>query len=306
MDEAVARLKRAPRGRGVIAGLDADCRCDADYLERLVTHFRDRPRTPGCSVYFEHPLSGPLDARLYEGIARYELFLRYYVHGLRAGGFPYAHHTVGSCMAVRSEVYEKLGGMNRRRAGEDFYFLQKVIAAGGYSDLNDTRVIPSPRVSGRVPFGTGRAMSRWMSAGDGSWMTYSPRVFGELKQLGVAVGSWFDDNRDAGPIMSGLPDAMAKFLAGQGFAQRLDELRANAASRPKFVKRFYRWFNAFRALKFIHWASANHYPEEPLHRAAASLVGMPDSGACIVELLNKYRDIDRAAQAHEERNSNEL
>src|SRR5213594_3575687 len=99
-------------------------------------------------------MAGLLDPKVAEAIAAYELHLRYYVRALRYAGFPYAHHTIGSCMAVRADVYKKQGGMNKRQAGEDFYFLQKIIPLGHFTDLTETKVIPSSRPSDRVPFGT--------------------------------------------------------------------------------------------------------------------------------------------------------
>jgi hypothetical protein len=50
--------------------------------------------------------------------------------------------------------------MNRRMAGEDFYFIQKLLPAGGFFNLNQTTVYPSPRSSARVPFGTGVTIQR--------------------------------------------------------------------------------------------------------------------------------------------------
>ncbi len=37
-------------------------------------------------------------------------------------GVSHAYHTIGSSMAVRCSAYAKIGGMNRRKAGEDFIF----------------------------------------------------------------------------------------------------------------------------------------------------------------------------------------
>ena len=66
-------------------------------------------------------------------------------------GFPYVHHTVGSAIAVKAMTYVKAGGMNRRMAGEDFYFIQKLLPAGGFFNLNQTTVYPSPRSSQGFP-----------------------------------------------------------------------------------------------------------------------------------------------------------
>jgi hypothetical protein len=48
------------------------------------------------------------------------------------GRFSYAYHTVGSAMAVKAYQYVKVGGMNRRQAGEDFYFIQKLVHSGNF------------------------------------------------------------------------------------------------------------------------------------------------------------------------------
>src|SRR5262249_26021974 len=158
MDEALRRFDAVERPGGVIVGFDADCRCERNYLTAIERHFERNSNSPGCSIYFEHPLNGPLEPAIYEAIAEYELHLRYYVQALRFGGFPHAFHTIGSSMAVRAGVYRKQGGMNKRKAGEDFYFLHKIIPLGGFTNLVETRVIPSPRASDRVPFGTGKAV----------------------------------------------------------------------------------------------------------------------------------------------------
>ena len=65
-----------------------------------------------------------------EAIMKYELYLRYYRLALEYTGHPHAYHCIGSAFAVRTLDYVAQGGMNKRQAGEDFYFLQKLIATG--------------------------------------------------------------------------------------------------------------------------------------------------------------------------------
>ena len=146
MDEALRRFNTIGNPGGIIACLDADCRTQSNYFVSIWKAYRDR-KTNGCSIYFEHPLSGnEYPEKIYKIITLYELHLRYYLQGLRYSGFPYAFHTVGSSMAVRASHYLRAGGMNRRQAGEDFYFIQKLVPLGGYFSLNTTTVYPSPRI----------------------------------------------------------------------------------------------------------------------------------------------------------------
>ncbi|NIR31572.1 MAG: glycosyltransferase family 2 protein [Gammaproteobacteria bacterium] len=299
MDEAVVRLHRAGAPRGIIASLDADCSCAPNYLQALERHFALNPRSPGCSIHFEHPLDGA-DAA-HAGISRYELYLRYCVHGLRYGGLPYAHHTVGSAMAVRCDAYQREGGMNRRKAGEDFYFLHKLMRAGAFSELRDTLVIPSARASERVPFGTGRAVREWLRGGSDEYPVYAPEVFRDLGALCTAVGA-LQAGAEAAIVQRRLPEPLAAYLADSGFAAKVAEIRANSASPDTFRKRFFGWLTAFRAFRYARRASAGVYGWTPLAEAAGALLRWqallgvgerPEAPA----LLAHYRRMDREGRA---------
>ncbi|HIN39067.1 MAG TPA: hypothetical protein EYM84_02195, partial [Flavobacteriales bacterium] len=159
MDEALYRLGKSGKN-GIIACLDADCKLDSNYLETISGLYGQGEFTSG-HLYFEHPLEEE-EANIREGIINYELGLRYYVQALKFIQYPYAYHTIGSCMITSAKTYALSGGMNRRKAGEDFYFLHKIFPLGGHKTFNKTCVYPSPRISDRVPFGTGRAMGKWM------------------------------------------------------------------------------------------------------------------------------------------------
>ena len=260
MDEALRRLPDS----GIIVGFDADCRCDGNYLHTIEEHFQRYPETPGCSIYFEHP-PGAADL--------YELHLRYYVQALRYAQHPYAFHTIGSSMAVRARIYMEQGGMNKRQAGEDFYFLQKVIALGNYTDLVTTCVIPSPRESHRVPFGTGKAVGDQLRGKPA--LTYPFEAFHDLK-------TFFGD-------VAYPPSAMEKFLAMNAFQEKLHELRANTASKESFRDRFFRWFNGFMAMKYIHFARDNLYGARSVLDEARRLPGLADAR----DILAAYRHLQR-------------
>ena len=127
MDEAVMQFHLLEKD-GIIICLDADCEVENNYFVEIEKHFEKYPKTPGCSIKYAHPISGnDYSNEIYEGIINYELHLRYYNQALRFMRVPYGFHTVGSSMAIRSSAYQKQGGMNKRKAGEDFYFLHKII-----------------------------------------------------------------------------------------------------------------------------------------------------------------------------------
>ncbi len=296
MDEAIARFDLAGNPDGIIAGLDADCRCRPDYLTSLCEHFESHPRSPGCAVYFEHPLGGLPDPRLRLAIARYELYLRYYIHGLRYAGYPHAYHTIGSCMAVRSRVYQKQGGMNRRQAGEDFYFLHKIIPLGGFTELTNTTVAPAARLSHRVPFGTGKALAACLEGRHKDYLVCAPQVFSDLNTLFACLPHLYQGV--AYPEV--LAPTILSFLHKNDFAARLAEIRANTASPPTFTGRFWHWFNALRILKFVHHATTEAHGQVPVETAARTMLrlrNMPGADLAGVSpteaLLGQYRKLDR-------------
>jgi hypothetical protein len=290
MDEAARRLDAVGRLDGPIVCFDADSGCDANYLVEIEKFFAAHPRSPGCSIYFEHPLEGAEDPRVYEAIVLYELHLRYYVQALRFAGFPHAFHTIGSSMTVRANAYLKQGGMNRRQAGEDFYFLHKIIPLGNFGEVNTTRVIPSPRASDRVPFGTGRAVRDYIASG--KFETYPMQAFRDLK---ILFDSVHNEARQAPrPAFAG---PLSEFLEQQNFAAAIEEIRKNTSSEEAFRKRFFRWFDGFRAMKYIHYARNSAYGAAEIVSSACELPGLPSPGQTDArELLLRLRETQQAGK----------
>ncbi len=298
MDHALSRFDGLDRPDGIIVSLDADTVCDPDYLLEIEDHFRSDPASLACSVYFEHPIRGShFPEQAYRGIAQYELHLRYYIQGLRYAGHPQAYHTIGSAFCVRAGVYAAQGGMNRRKAGEDFYFLQKLIQLGDFHDLNTTCVYPSPRPSRRVAFGTGPVIGRFLSGEIDSLESYHPRSFDDLKAFIQDVPKLYGASADEiHGLYRSWPQTIRENLEGE-FTSRLEEIRGNAAGEKSFYKRFFRWFNRFRTLKFMHYARREFYPPMPVRQAAAEFLdgrgkkGLRDASAG--DLLMILRKIQR-------------
>ncbi len=303
MDEAVARFKTINNPNGIIAGFDADAICDPNYLTELVSFFSGDNSPDGASIYFEHPLTGnDFDEAVYEYIVLYELHLRYYVQALRYALFPYAYHTVGSSFAVKARIYAKQGGMNRRKAGEDFYFLHKVIPLRNFGELNSTRIIPSPRPSMRVPFGTGATMQKCLTESNYSILTYNPLIFDDLRlflQKANQLISLSENRVEA--FLTSLPESVRVYLKQNHFDEALHEMQLHSTNPVTFKKRFFHWFNAFRVMKLINNAHESQYQKIPVYEAALCLLKtqnhLPPHNCTYTKLLKLYRKIDRKHQS---------
>ncbi|GAA5027465.1 hypothetical protein GCM10011506_16560 [Marivirga lumbricoides] len=260
MDEATYRFSKANID-GVIVCFDADSECDKNYLITIENYFLTHADCTAASIHFEHPLYE--NEKLNEPIILYELHLRYYVQALKHAEYPYAFHTIGSSMAVKSSIYQKQGGMNTRKAGEDFYFLHKVIPLGNYRNITSTKVIPSARKSDRVPFGTGRAMKNYEEDESALLYSYNFKIFEELKLfINLVETEEFPQNCNF---------KILQFLKDNDFEESIERIKTQAKNKKHFKERFFQWFNGFRALKFVHYFRDAYYPNILLVEATSIL-----------------------------------
>jgi hypothetical protein len=264
MDEGLRRLTAVENRSGVITGLDADSLVDKNYLTAVFDYFSKDEKCQAASIHYEHPLEGnDFPAENYAAILTYELHLRYYVHALRAAGLPTAFQTVGSSMAVRGNAYAKQGGMPRKKAGEDFYFIHKFTGLGGFREITGTTVIPSPRISTRVPFGTGKAIGDILEGKP--FLTHAPASFVDLKVFLSQVEVLYSEGFEK--VKKDLSSAVLSFLEEEEFSDKLNEIKANTNSKDAFIKRFFVWFDAFRAMKYVHFVRDNFYADMSVENA---------------------------------------
>lgn len=298
MDEALRRFDAIDKPCGVILCLDADCTVKQDYLASVSCELLERKDRNACSVYFEHPLSGSeYPGSHYRSITLYELHLRYYYQGLKYSGFPYAFQTTGSAMAVKALAYMKAGGMNRKQAGEDFYFIQKLAPSDGYFYLNSTAVYPAPRTSYRVPFGTGASMEKLTREAETEYLTYNFQAFRELKTTFGMTEYFFGPESDKlNDAYGKLPQGIKMFIGEDEWRGKILEIRNNTRGFQSFRKRFFGWFNMFKTVKYLNFVHQDVMKKIPVEKAAAELLrhteinsGLSNAG----ELLDLYRSLER-------------
>ena len=207
-------------------------------------------------------------------------------------GHPHAYHCIGSAFAVRTLDYVAQGGMNKRQAGEDFYFLQKLIATGRYATLQSTQVYPSPRFSGRTPFGTGQAV-RQIVQESGHFRVYHPQAFRDLKCFFQGISTLYkvDEAGVSGYFQQQTKD-IRLFLSQMNGIAVLAEINANCASVEQFMKRFFDNFNAFRVLKYLNFVHESCYSKIDILSAANKLLAelnlpVAESLECALQIFRK-------------------
>ena len=93
------------------------------------------------------------------------------------------------------------------------------------------------------------------------------------------------------------PDAIARFLGDEFLEAVVPEIRANSGDLGAFRKRFFRWFNAFRLMKFLNFARDEVHGPAAIEEATIGLLEWmelphPNSRG-IVNLLRQFRRMDQ-------------
>ena len=291
MDEAYRRLELAGNEKGIIACLDGDTRVQTNYLQTLLSEAVTSNKIKAYSIYFEHDLQSAAQDERY-AIIQYELHLRYYINMQRLLGLPFAYYTIGSAMAVRSYAYAEAFGMNKRQAGEDFYFLHKYIKTGYFREINETTVMPAARISDRVPFGTGKALAKIIESRS-ILRTYNYRSFIILEDLLSNLQLLYEDYDKAEAM---LKKPLQEFLSIQNFDLRYQEIKRHTKDFIGFRKRFFRWFDAFMLMKYLHYARDKYYANIAITDAVDFLFDKMSLScpATLEEKLHVLRERDKA------------
>lgn len=272
MDEVVRRFNDLDRADGVIVSLDADCLVSENYLQEIERAFLADKNCFAATLNFRHQIDAKIGEKQQDGIRLYEDYLHYYKKALDFAGFPNSIYTIGSAFAVRADAYVKQGGMNRRQAGEDFYFLNKLTHLGKIAEIENAFVYPSARVSDRVPFGTGAAMTKWMNSEADLSVTYNFNAFLDLKKLFEQVGSLYKcDGAVLASVKSSLSKSVQEYLDAVKFDQKIIEINKYSSTPASFRKRFFQFFDAFLIMRFLNISHQNFYPRQDLNEAIAQL-----------------------------------
>ena len=167
-------------------------------------------------------------------------------------------------MTCTAEAYAAVGGMPKKNATEDFYFLESLAKYKSIKIINDILVFPSSRVSERVYLGTGYRMTQSNLGFDLNKLFFQKETFKILKKwlkLGTNSSNTNINNLllEAKKINIELP----KFLISEKIELIWLGLQKSSPTKKHFIKQFHRWFDALKTLRFLKYYS-KQYPK--LHK----------------------------------------
>jgi glycosyltransferase involved in cell wall biosynthesis len=285
MDMALRLLKNSSAPHNLILSLDADTLVQNNYLSAIKNYFTEKIKT--AIVAYEH--QQPLNDDEQAAICCYEIFLRYWVLGLKYAKSPWAFHSIGSTIVTSTEAYLEVRGMNKREAGEDFYFLSKLAKMSNIGYIKATCVYPSARPSARVPFGTGKRVQRFL-AGEGKeeYLLYDPKIF-------VILAKWLQlmkNNlicRDDEILMKTerIHPMLKSFLKDCDFISAWSKIFRNAKDEKTISRQFNDWFDGFKTLKLINYFTREVYPQINMFEALKRILSMLEMPGLEIEAGTK-------------------
>ena len=271
MDLSLNLLDFGNNRKKIFISLDADCIVSENYLESIIERF-NKDDLHAAVIKYQHLL--PKDEYVKTAIINYEIFLRYYVMGLKYAKSPFAFHSIGSTIVFDVEGYLRVGGMNKKKAGEDFYFLEKLAKSYKIVQIKDTMVFPSPRVSTRVPFGTGPRVKRFLEKSKDEYQLYSPISFEILKSW-LEIFSDKKKSRDSAKLLieaKGINKTLFDFLVSEKFEETWNKIIENSKTELQLEKQKINWMDGFKTLKLIHYLRDNEYSNENMFSAITNLL----------------------------------
>ena len=258
-----AYLSSGGTSDALLCCMDSDTFVDEDYFCAIDDGFfspklKRRPRA-GVTDFF-HRLDG--NEQENSIIIEYEAYLKRHSEKLKKAKSPWFYVALGPTLVCTAETYAACGGMNRHVAGEDFYYLQALLKSTDEKTFIEipTAVHPSPRVSWRVPFGTGAAISGTINGtykikdfSDGSFEVLSNFIAlaEEMSEKAVNQGEpLLEEFLARAEKISAL---LAAFLKEEKFSDVwLNLFKQNKRSAQTLFRAFHCWFDGLKTIRLFH------------------------------------------------------
>ncbi|MGL4982233.1 MAG: glycosyltransferase [Treponemataceae bacterium] len=251
----------------LLACMDADTLVDENYFLAIFDTFsQEITSLPSFGTTdFTHQIAQ--NATEQQAITMYENYLKTHSKKFQTIGYPYFPVALGPTIVCTQRAYIEAGGMNTRNAGEDFYFLQKLIKNNILSKKNlffsiKTCVHPSSRISQRVPFGTGQVIADYNKNQSEKKITNQHYKLLEdlisFFQLAAKLSYKNEDKISFEKEFSNLHLALQEFLSKENFLEVRKNLVKNNASCKNLYNAFLIWFDGLKAIQFFHFLDSTN------------------------------------------------
>ena len=237
--------------RSLIFSTDADTTVESHYIETVVSYF-NKNKVNAAVVGFQHLISEQIALEC--AIKEYEKFLFLTAKKIKNAGSPYGYVAMGSTIICTAEAYMAVGGMPRKKATEDFYFLQELAKFCGVHSISDILVHPSPRPESRVYLGTGFRMEQMKQGFDIRRLYYSEHAFMLLAEwIKLGTSAWGISLVQLLEKISSQNKELMNFFLKEGIENIWENLQSSSPSENHFIQQFHRWFDGLKTIRFLKY-----------------------------------------------------
>jgi hypothetical protein len=142
--------------------------------------------------------------------------------------------------------------MPRKKATEDFYFLQELAKFSGVHTIPDILVYPSSRPVSRVYLGTGFRMAQTQRGFEIKKLHYSKHAFTLLhKWIALGTTAWKMNLVDLLDKTGSQNKKLKNFLVKEGIENIWNSLQSSSPSENHFIRQFHRWFDGLKTIRLL-------------------------------------------------------
>ena len=241
--------------KSIFIALDADTLISPNYFSILNEKFKSEKID--CLIPGIMHQKGGNELEEY-AIREYENFLYSTANNLKKSGSPYGFVTMGSAMSFTISCYTKAGGIPKKTATEDFYFLQEVVKTSSVKTIEDNLVFPSARPSSRVYLGTGFRMQQAYDGKKLNELYYCDEAFNFLKLwLNIGQNGYRDPIENILSKAKKVHPKLTQFLIQNRIQITWYGLQQSCKSKEKFKHQFHCWFDALKTHRLLKYFSGD-------------------------------------------------
>tara|TARA_B100000029_G_scaffold98508_1_gene88748 strand:+ start:8348 stop:9466 length:1119 start_codon:yes stop_codon:yes gene_type:complete len=232
---------------------DADTLLNPRYLQFVINQF-NKKAIKAAIVNFKHLKS--TNDQIEKAIRQYEKFLFMTAKMISSTGSPYGYVSMGSTMICTVDAYCAVGGMPKKKATEDFYFLQELTKYCGVYKINKILVHPSPRSTERVYLGTGFRLNQLINGLSIKKLYFSKQAYDTLEAwLLLGYSSWKKQLDELLNQTKNIQYELSSFLINEKIAKVWNNIQNSSPTKTHFIKHFNCWFDALKTMKLLKYFS---------------------------------------------------
>ena len=236
--------------------LDADTLISKEYLSKIIK-FNYKTDFKTCVVKFSHQKSP--DQKIEKAIRLYEQKLYSIANQIKKCKSPYGYVSMGSTIVCKVKAYIAVGGMPKKSAAEDFYFMQSLAKYHLIHFIDDCLVYPSSRLEMRVYLGTGFRLLQYNENKKFLDLDFSKNCFVTVKKIISFVEKNYkiSYNIFLKELNKNFDDKICNFLNNHDIKKIWNRINKNAKTKKQFMIFFHQWFDALKIMQLLKFLNKN-------------------------------------------------